>query len=136
MWDGEVADLAEMGQRVQRRLLDTLDNVRERNGSALTHRGADHDQMAREALLALSSDWAFMVTKDSAASYARDRAGMHEALRKLADGIVAGLDVTAEAVHNAPRTARSAHLDARFALGRRLGCFPTPGSQCEAGEDL
>ncbi|MBW0093945.1 DUF1957 domain-containing protein, partial [Pseudonocardia sp. KRD-188] len=32
-----------------------------------------------EALLALSSDWAFMVTKDSAAGYARDRAHAHAA---------------------------------------------------------
>ncbi len=116
VWDGEqVADLAEMGQRVQRRLLDTLDNVRERNGSALPHRGTDHDQMAREALLALSSDWAFMVTKDSAASYARDRAGMHELrFRKLADGIVAGLDVTAEAVRQRAEDGPFAHLDARL----------------------
>ncbi|MEN3269405.1 1,4-alpha-glucan branching protein domain-containing protein, partial [Pseudonocardia sp.] len=30
-----------------------------------------------EALLALSSDWAFMVSKDSAAGYARDRAHGH-----------------------------------------------------------
>ena len=70
--------------------------------------------MAREALLALSSDWAFMVTKDSAASYARDRAGMHELrFRKLADGIVAGLDVTAEAVRQRAEDGPFAHLDAR-----------------------
>jgi 1,4-alpha-glucan branching enzyme len=31
----------------------------------------------REALLTLSSDWAFMVTKDSAADYALRRAKVH-----------------------------------------------------------
>ena len=35
------------------------------------------DQIAREALLALSSDWAFMITKDSAAEYARARHDLH-----------------------------------------------------------
>ncbi len=35
------------------------------------------DQIAREALLALSSDWAFMITKDSAAEYARARHDQH-----------------------------------------------------------
>lgn len=35
------------------------------------------DALAQEALLALSSDWAFMVTKDSAAGYARERAYGH-----------------------------------------------------------
>ena len=40
-------------------------------------RDAARDQLAREALLALSSDWAFMVSKDSAAGYARDRHRRH-----------------------------------------------------------
>jgi 1,4-alpha-glucan branching enzyme len=35
------------------------------------------DALAQEALLALASDWAFMVTKDSAAAYARGRAALH-----------------------------------------------------------
>ncbi|MDP3972644.1 MAG: DUF1957 domain-containing protein, partial [Candidatus Nanopelagicales bacterium] len=35
------------------------------------------DQAARSALLALASDWAFMVTKNSAAGYARDRHARH-----------------------------------------------------------
>ncbi len=120
VWDGEqVADLAEMGQRVQRRLLDTIDQVRRRTGfddsCARSQRRNDLDQMAREALLALSSDWAFMVTKDSAASYARDRAGMHELrFRKLADGVAADLDVTAEARRQRAEDGPFAHLDARL----------------------
>ena len=37
------------------------------------------DAAVRELMLALSSDWAFMVTKDSAADYARGRAAGHHA---------------------------------------------------------
>ncbi|CRK58936.1 Glycogen branching enzyme, GH-57-type, archaeal [Alloactinosynnema sp. L-07] len=72
VWDGEqVADLVHAGAELQRDLLDLIDR----------HRSADRDavldQVVREALLALSSDWAFMVTKDSAADYARRRAKTH-----------------------------------------------------------
>ena len=50
-----------------------------------------NDQLLREALLALSSDWAFMVTKDSAADYARHRASSHaDAFSHLADLIRLG----------------------------------------------
>ena len=48
------------------------------------------DALAREALLALSSDWAFMVSRDSAASYARDRhAGHVAAFHRQADALLA-----------------------------------------------
>ncbi|GLZ35397.1 1,4-alpha-glucan-branching protein [Lentzea sp. NBRC 105346] len=70
VWDGaQVADIVSLNTQVQRELLelsfdgDTRDPVL--------------DQAVREALLALSSDWAFMVTKDSAADYARYRAKIH-----------------------------------------------------------
>jgi 1,4-alpha-glucan branching enzyme len=70
VWDGEqVADLVSAGAALQDELLD------------LDPRGAVRDpvldQTVREALLALSSDWTFMVTKDSAADYARRRAKVH-----------------------------------------------------------
>lgn len=73
VWDGEqVADLVHAGGELQRDLLALVD-------STPTGPGRDPvlDQAAREALLALSSDWAFMVTKDSAADYARRRAKAH-----------------------------------------------------------
>jgi 1,4-alpha-glucan branching enzyme len=84
VWDGEqVADLVDAGAALQADLLDlaapspTRDPVR--------------DQAAREALLALSSDWAFMVTKDSAADYARRRAKVHgERYAELASLLRAG----------------------------------------------
>ncbi|WP_034273630.1 1,4-alpha-glucan branching protein domain-containing protein [Haloechinothrix halophila] len=74
VWDGEqVSDMVADNAALQRELLDTLDDTPTRV------RSAARDQLAREALLALSSDWAFMVTKDSAADYARGRAHEHHA---------------------------------------------------------
>jgi 1,4-alpha-glucan branching enzyme len=46
-------------------------------GLATTARDTVADQAVAEAMLALESDWAFMVTKDSAADYARRRARVH-----------------------------------------------------------
>jgi len=88
VWDGPpVADLAAESARVQRRLVDTvgkaLDERRERR--------PELDQLAREALLVTSSDWAFMVSKDSAPDYARRRAAEHTArFDRLADLVDAG----------------------------------------------
>lgn len=73
VWDGaQVADLVDTNEAVGRELLATVDALPPGPG-----RDAVADQFAREALLALSSDWAFMVTKDSAADYARARAATH-----------------------------------------------------------
>jgi 1,4-alpha-glucan branching enzyme len=78
VWDGAaVRDLRDEGFWVQRRLLDVLD--REQQGGRLGSRRPDLDQLARQALLTLASDWAFMVTRDQAAGYARDRAAGHRA---------------------------------------------------------
>jgi len=72
VWDGEqVADIVDAGAVVQRELLSTVD------AHVGTLRDPVADDMVRAALLALSSDWAFMVTKDSAADYARRRAADH-----------------------------------------------------------
>src|SRR5206468_12569711 len=64
---------------IQKRLFAVLD---ERLGPSVLDgvrggRDAGADQLAREAMLASSSDWAFMVTRDSAASYAWQRARSH-----------------------------------------------------------
>lgn len=73
VWDGaQVADLVADNDTLQlelRRGLPTPGAARDRVA----------DQAVREALLALSSDWAFMVSKDSAADYARRRAAAHAA---------------------------------------------------------
>jgi 1,4-alpha-glucan branching enzyme len=71
VWDGEqVSDLVSAGTAVQDELL-----ALPAQDPAL--RDPARDQLVREALLTLSSDWAFMVTKDSAADYARRRAKVH-----------------------------------------------------------
>lgn len=72
-WDGAaVADLAANNDALQHALLDRL-----RTEGAV--RDPVADQAVREALLSLSSDWAFMISKDSAAGYARRRADAHRA---------------------------------------------------------
>ncbi|SDH45259.1 1,4-alpha-glucan branching enzyme [Actinokineospora alba] len=86
VWDGEqVADLVHAGAELQRDLLDLVDR------HPVDDRDPVMDQVLREALLALSSDWAFMVTKDSAADYARRRAKVHgERYAELASLVRAG----------------------------------------------
>lgn len=74
VWDGEqVSDLVAAGAELQRELLSTVD------AQVGDYRDPMADELVREAMLALSSDWAFMVTKDSAADYARRRAAGHRA---------------------------------------------------------
>ena len=81
VWDGQqVADLAAANSLLLKRLLDVVDATlaagRTAAGRASTRR-PDLDQLVRDALLAVASDWAFMVSKDSAAGYARDRVAGH-----------------------------------------------------------
>jgi 1,4-alpha-glucan branching enzyme len=76
VWDGEqVADLVQDNAALQKRLLELVDGQFAEHGR--TARDLVVDQAVAEAMLALSSDWAFMVTKDSAADYARRRARVH-----------------------------------------------------------
>lgn len=71
-WAGDqVADLVASNAELQRDLLSIVDE------SKAGFRDPVADQLVREALLGLSSDWAFMVTKNSAADYARYRATLH-----------------------------------------------------------
>jgi 1,4-alpha-glucan branching enzyme len=70
VWAGEqVADIVARGDDVQKTLVSVLGPGPTRDPVA--------DALAQEALLALASDWAFMVTKNSAAAYARERASAH-----------------------------------------------------------
>lgn len=117
VWAGEpVADLRDEAFWVQRRLLDTLD--RERGAGRLVERRRDLDQLLRQALLALGSDWAFMVTRDSAAAYARTRAAEHRRrFHALAELVDAGAPARAAALAEAARQAEDdgpfGWLDAR-----------------------
>jgi 1,4-alpha-glucan branching enzyme len=72
VWDGEqVADITRSNADVQVTLLSTVDE------HGCRQRRPELEQLVREAYLALASDWAFMVTKDSAAAYARSRITTH-----------------------------------------------------------
>ncbi|MBA0125030.1 glycoside hydrolase family 57 protein [Haloechinothrix sp. YIM 98757] len=111
VWDGtQVADMVDTNARLQRDLLATVDDRRD------AYRDAARDQLVREALLALASDWAFMVTKDSAADYARERAHAHTArFDELAKLLCSG-DAASAADHAARFLARDypfGRLDAR-----------------------
>ncbi|MBF6544775.1 glycoside hydrolase family 57 protein [Nocardia brasiliensis] len=91
VWAGDqVRDLVDLNDDIVRLALDTIDKMRAADGG----RGLrDHvaDQLLREAILTVSSDWAFMVSKDSAAGYARDRAHRHaHAVREIAAAVGAG----------------------------------------------
>jgi 1,4-alpha-glucan branching enzyme len=74
------------------------------------------DQLVREAFLVTSSDWAFMVTKGSAAAYARRRASEHAArFTRLADLVDSGQTAAADSNAAELRTVDGpfGHLDAR-----------------------
>lgn len=115
VWDGEaVADLVDDNARVQERVLRVADKSLD---SAPPTRSMALDQLVRQALLALSSDWAFMVTKDTAAHYARERhRAHHAAVHRLADLIEAGRDHDALRETAAQRSIDGPfpHLDARL----------------------
>ncbi len=111
VWDGEqVADMVQANAALQRRLL-TLP-------APGTARDTVADQAVTEALLALSSDWAFMVTKDSAADYARRRAREHtERFDELAEALRTGRpDARALAEAYRATALPFGHLDARDLL--------------------
>ncbi|WP_067889171.1 1,4-alpha-glucan branching protein domain-containing protein [Nocardia vaccinii] len=91
VWAGDqVRDLVELNAEIVRFTLDTLDKLRAEAGGAQL-RDPVADQLLREVVLAVSSDWAFMVSKDSAAGYARDRAHRHaHAVREIAAAALGG----------------------------------------------
>jgi 1,4-alpha-glucan branching enzyme len=114
VWAGEpVRPLVDEAFWVQRRLLDVL--RRERDRRCLDVRRPDLDQLVRQALLVLSSDWAFMVTRDQAADYAWRRAAGHRAaFHRLAELIERGdPSTTAEAAHQRRQDGPFGGLDAR-----------------------
>ena len=83
-----------------------------------------HDQLMRELLLALSSDWAFMVSHDTAAEYARARFDGHA---RATGALVAALregrsdDARRHAQRDAERDHPFGGLDARSFLGEDAG---------------
>jgi 1,4-alpha-glucan branching enzyme len=109
VWDGEqVGDMVQENAALQKRLLDLTGRLDR------TARDIVADQAVSEAMLALSSDWAFMVTKNSAADYARRRARVHT---ERFDALAASLKNGERARELATEFRRAdgpfGHLDAR-----------------------
>lgn len=94
VWNGEqVSDLVRLNTEVVDTALATVDKALTQHAvvGAPTPRDVVADQILREALLTVSSDWPFMVSKDTAAEYARYRAHLHaHATREIADALAAG----------------------------------------------
>ncbi len=107
VWDGPaVREVAADNHALAQRLAKVLDRP--------WRAARDHsaDQLAQTALLALASDWSFMITKDSAADYARERiASHHSGFQLLADAIERGDTVRAAAL-----AARQSAVDGPFPL--------------------
>lgn len=108
VWEtGEAGRLRDTGRGAQYAFLEYLRSRDPATGLARDIRG---DRIATELLLGLASDWAFMVTKDSAADYARNRAESH--LRTVAE-------MLRSAHHHDAAPARDTRLpfvDSRLAL--------------------
>lgn len=99
VWSGaKVADLVQLNSEVVDTALTTIDKALAQTASLDGPLPRDHvaDQILRETLLTVSSDWPFMVSKDSAADYARYRAHLHaHATREIAGALAAGRRDTA-----------------------------------------
>ena len=100
MWAGEqVADLVQLNTEVVDTALSTVDKALAQPASLDGPHARDlvADQILRETLLTVSSDWPFMVSKDSAADYARYRAHLHaHATREIAGALASGRRDAAE----------------------------------------
>jgi 1,4-alpha-glucan branching enzyme len=96
VWAGDkVADLVQLNVEVVDTALSTVDKALEQTGAPHA-RDFVADQILRETLLTVSSDWPFMVSKDSAADYARYRAHLHaHATREIAGALASGRRDTA-----------------------------------------
>jgi len=94
VWAGDkVADLVQLNSEVTDTALTTVDKALAQTASlgTPTPRDVVADQILRETLLTVSSDWPFMVSKDSAADYARYRAHLHaHATREIAGALASG----------------------------------------------
>ena len=88
VWNGpQVEHLVELNAEVVETALDTVDKLLD----AESGRDRVADQIVRETLLTVSSDWPFMVSKDTAAEYAVRRAHTHaHAPREIADAALRG----------------------------------------------
>lgn len=116
VWEGDlVQDVVRTNSGLEVEVLDTLRKYFD-DPVHLRERSIAADQLARELLLTLASDWAFMISKDSAAEYARGRLGDHLAatrdlIRLVSSGNIAVAH--ARAIQQQQRDYAFGHLDAR-----------------------
>jgi 1,4-alpha-glucan branching enzyme len=100
VWSGaKVADLVQLNSEVVDTALSTVDKALDQTAflDGPIPRDQIADQILRETLLTVSSDWPFMVSKDSAADYARHRAHLHaHATREIAGALASGHRDTAQ----------------------------------------
>ncbi|MGV0643125.1 glycoside hydrolase family 57 protein [Mycolicibacterium sp. XJ2546] len=91
VWAGEkVSDMVHLNSEVVDTALSTVDKALGETDTPPA-RSFVADQILRETLLTVSSDWPFMVSKDTAADYARYRAHLHaHATREIADAMASG----------------------------------------------
>lgn len=112
VWDSPVvADIAALDAEVGEQLLRM---TKKHSDFA---RSEPLDQLARETILATQSDWAFMVTGNSAADYARSRVHHHaERAGRLASAIERGDQARAESLASTYRETAGpfGHLDSRL----------------------
>jgi 1,4-alpha-glucan branching enzyme len=97
VWSGpKVADLVHLNAEVVEAALACIDKALAQTDTAPA-RDVVADQILRETLLAVSSDWPFMVSKDSASGYARYRAHLHaHAAREIIGALDSGRRDVAE----------------------------------------
>lgn len=108
VWEhGEAGDIRRRGRGAQYAVAQYLDSRRENPAAG---RDIFGDSLTTELFLGLASDWAFMITKDSAAGYARGRADTH--FQRVSD-LLQHAHHPSSALHMSLRDTRLPFLDSR-----------------------
>lgn len=127
VWAGnQVQNFVDLNEELSREVLPYLRSRYLQRPDGVTPRNVVDDQLVRELILALQSDWPFMVSKDSAGDYALRRAhehahGMRELLAAIQGKPFGSSDVPADPHALAVKLAANwkladgpfPHLDAR-----------------------
>lgn len=116
VWEGpQVQHLVQLNSEVTGTALDTLDKRLDTRADR-DARDLAADQILRETLMTVQSDWPFMVSKDTAAGYAQDRAYKHaHATREICAAADSGREELAQRLARGWRQADNLFgaLDAR-----------------------
>lgn len=123
VWNGpQVQHLVQLNTEVTETAVSAVEKVLATGGRT---RSRVADQILRETLLTVASDWPFMVSKDTAAQYAVDRAHKHaHATREICDAALSGRDE--QAARLAANWSRADNLFAGLDA-RRLPTIDAPG---------